>query len=66
MNDSEKGQVAARMAELMRPVDQQIMMCDDREEVLMMACAMMQRIKEIFDSQIGVDGRKSIFQEYVT
>ena len=66
MNDSEKGQVAARMAELMRPVDQQIMMCDDREEVLMMACAMMQRIKEIFDSQIGVDGRKQIFQEYVT
>ena len=54
------------MAELMRPVDQQIMMCDDREEVLMMACAMMQRIKEIFDSQIGVDGRKQIFQEYVT
>jgi hypothetical protein len=30
---------AKRMEELMRPVDQQIMMCDNREDVLMMAWA---------------------------
>jgi hypothetical protein len=56
--------IGARMSELMRPVDQQIMMCDDREEVLMMACAMMQRIREIFDTQIGVEGRKVMFGDY--
>jgi len=56
--------IAARMEELMRPVDQQIMMCDDRDEVLMMACAMMQRIREIFDTQIGEEGRKTMFGEY--
>jgi hypothetical protein len=64
MMDHDK--VGLRMAELMRPVDQQIMMCDDREEVLMMACAMMQRVREIFDTQIGVKGRKQIFEEYTT
>ena len=56
--------IAARMDELMRPVDQQIMMCDNREEVLMLACAMMQRIREIFDTQIGVEGRKVMFGDY--
>jgi len=54
-----------RMEELMRPVDQQILMCDDREDILMMACAMMQRIKEIFDTQLGVEGRKKMFKGMV-
>jgi hypothetical protein len=57
----EEGKIAARMAELMRPVDQQIMMCDDREEVLMMACAMM---REIFGTQIGEEARKVMFGDY--
>ena len=56
--------IAARMAELMAPVYQQILMTDSREEVLMMACAMMQRIREIFDTQIGVEGRKVMFGDY--
>ena len=29
-----------------------------------MACAMMQRIREIFDTQIGVEGRKVMFGDY--
>lgn len=57
--------VQERMKELMQPVDQQIMMCDDRDEVLMMACAMLQRVKEIFDSQLGVEGRKLMFRDLV-
>jgi hypothetical protein len=55
--------IEKRMTELMEPVDQQIMMCDNREEILMMACAMMQRVRELFDSQIGVEGRKTMFKE---
>ena len=54
---------AKRMEELMRPVDQQIMMCDSREDVLMMACAMMHRVREIFDNEIGEDHRKSMFRD---
>ena len=54
---------AKRMEELMRPVDQQIMMCDSREDVLMMACAMMQRVREIFDNEIGEEHRRAMFRD---
>jgi hypothetical protein len=53
------------MAELMQPIDQQIMMCDDREDVLMLACAMLQRVREIFDSQLSVEGRKMMFKDMI-
>jgi hypothetical protein len=56
-------EVRNRMAELIRPIDQQIMMCDDEKEVLMLACVMLQRIKEIFDIQLKVEGRKMMFKD---
>ena len=52
--------VQERMRELCLPIDQQIMMCDDREDVLMMACAMLEKVKTILDVNIGKDGRKEI------
>jgi hypothetical protein len=56
-------EVQNRMAELIRPIDQQIMMCDDEKEVLMLACVMLQRITEIFDIQLKVEGRKKMFKD---
>lgn len=55
--------VTNRMQELMRPIEQQIMMCDSREDVLMLACAMLDKAKTILDSQIGVEGRKIIISD---
>jgi len=55
--------VSDRMSELVEPVEQQIMMCDSREDLLMIACVMLQRTREIFDLEIGVDGRKKMFKE---
>ena len=55
--------IEKRMSELMAPVDQQIMMCDDREELLMMACAMLQRVNEIFTQELGTTGRDMMFRE---
>jgi len=55
--------VEQRMSELMAPVDQQLLMCDDEKELLMMACAMLQRSSDIFDQVIGTDGRKKMFKE---
>lgn len=55
--------VKARMRELCKPVEQQIMMCDSREEILMMACAMLTHVKTMMDTQIGVEGRKQILEE---
>ena len=57
--------VAQRMDDLMRPIDRQIMMSDSREELLMLACAMMQRTTEIFDTELGENGRKQMYKDYV-
>ena len=57
--------VAQRMDELMGPIDRQIMMSDSREELLMLACAMMQRTTEIFDTELGENGRKQMYKDYV-
>ena len=58
-------EVAQRMSELMAPVEQQIMMCDNREELLMMACAMMQRTHEIFLHELGEEGSKLMYKGFV-
>ena len=46
--------VRDRMKELMEPIDQQIMMTDDREEMLMIACVMLARSKEILINELGI------------
>ena len=61
----DKNAVAIRMDELMKPIDRQIMMSDSREELLMIACAMMQRTTEIFEAELGVNGRKRMYKDYV-
>ena len=60
MNDP----IKERMIELMEPIDRQILMCDNREDMLMMACAMMQRTREIFDQHLGASGRMRMFKDY--
>lgn len=62
MNSDE---ILKRMTELMGPIDKQIMMCDDNKELLMFACAMLQRVTEIFDQELGVDGRKRMLKDLV-
>jgi hypothetical protein len=60
-----KAATRQRMAELMAPIEQQILMCDNREDILMMACAMMQRTNEIFVNELGEDGAKIMYKDYV-
>ena len=55
-------EVTKRMKELCQPIEQQILMCDDKEDILMMACAMLQHVKTMLDSQNGVSGRKQILE----
>jgi hypothetical protein len=56
-------EIQTRMKELCKPVEQQILMCDSSEEILMMACAMLTHVKTMMDTQIGVEGRKTILEE---
>jgi hypothetical protein len=62
MNDHD---VKKRMMELMEPINRQIMMCDNREDLLMLASCMLVSVKDLFDNEIGVEGRKKMFKEYV-
>ena len=55
--------VQERMRELCKPIEQQILMCDSQEDILMMACAMLQHVKTMMDSQICVLARKQILEE---
>jgi len=57
--------VKERMAELMVPIEQQILMCDDRKELLMIACAMMQRTHEIFLQELGESGAKEMYKDLI-
>ena len=62
---SDRSVLQTRMRELSKPIDEALLMCDDREEVLMLASVMMVRLKNMFDSQIGVEGRKKMFKDMI-
>lgn len=59
-NSNEK----TRMLELMAPIERQIMMCDDKADLLMIASAMMVYAKSIFDNEVGISGRKQMFKDF--
>jgi hypothetical protein len=60
----ENNNTRERMLELIAPIDRQIMMCDDRNDLLMIASAMLVFAKDIFDNEIGIKGRKQMFKSY--
>ena len=57
--------IRGRMAELMEPIDRQIMMCDNREDLLMLACAMLTSVRIIFDQELGKKARVQLFKDYI-
>jgi hypothetical protein len=57
--------VIARMDELMKPIDRQIMMCDNVEDLLMLASNMMVTAKMIYVQQLGGEGAKLLIQKMV-
>ena len=57
--------IEVRMRELIKPIDEALLMCDSREEVLMLASIMMVRLRTMLDSQLGVEGRKTMFKDYI-
>jgi len=57
--------VKHRMAELMEIIDRSIQMTDDTSELLMLACAMLQRTDEIFKSTLTEKGALKMFEDLV-
>jgi len=54
--------IEARMETLMTIIDTAILSTKDGNDQLMLACAMMQRTREIFDATLGIEGRKEMFR----
>ena len=54
-----------RMQELMQPIDKQIMMCDDVQDLFALASIMVVTSKNIFVQQLGRDGAAQIFEKIV-
>lgn len=54
--------VEKRMLELMAVIDQALILCNNEQDQLMLACAMQQRTTEIFDDIIGEDGRRKMYR----
>jgi hypothetical protein len=49
----------------MKPIDRQIMMCDNVEDLLMLASNMMVTAKMIYVQQLGGEGAKLLIQKMV-
>jgi hypothetical protein len=57
-------QANQRANELMEPINRALMMCDDRNDLLILCFAMMNRSRQILDKEIGEDRRKNLFTEH--
>ena len=57
--------IEERMSNMMQIIDMAIISANDRNDQLMIACAMLQRTREIFDATLGEKGRKEMFKELV-
>lgn len=63
--EQKKRKTIERMEELMRPIDRQIMMCDNVEDVLMLASNMLVTAKSIYVQNLGGAGTKELLQNMV-
>lgn len=53
------------ITEMMKPIDEQITLCKTGNEQIMLACGMMQRVKEILLHHLGEEGTKKLLKEFV-
>lgn len=63
MKKLSREEIKQRMQELMSPIDKQILMCDNDQDLLMMACVMLQRTQDIYTSILGENGARLMFED---
>jgi len=61
----DKQDIIQRMEELMKPIDRQIMMCDNVQDILMLASNMLVTAKSIYVQNLGGAGTKELLQRMV-
>ena len=57
-------QMERRIERLMLPVETQIMMCDDQNDLLLLAVGMLRKAIHIFDNQYQQEGRKAVIESF--
>jgi len=57
--------IEKRMETMMVVIDTAILSANTSNDQLMLACAMLQRTREIFDHCLGENGRKEMFKDLV-
>ncbi len=62
---SNESKLNSRALELMQPIQRQIMMCDDKQDLVLLAFVMMNTAQKILDEQCGEEFRKFHFSEKV-
>lgn len=63
-DDRSEKEKLARLKELMEPIDQQLMMCDDYRDQLLLVSAMMVTCKQVLDLHTGEQSRKRVFKRF--
>jgi hypothetical protein len=53
-----------RIKRLMLPIETQIMMCDDQNDLLLLAVGMLRKSILIFDNQYKQEGRKALIETF--
>ena len=53
-----------RIQRLMLPVETQIMMCDDENDLVLLAVGMLRKTILLFDNQYQRDARKALINEF--
>lgn len=57
-------QMERRIERLMLPVETQIMMCDDQNDLLLLAVGMLRKTILIFENQYNSEGRKAVIESF--
>ena len=60
----EKEKMERRIERLMLPIETQIMMCDDQNDLLLLAVGMLRKTILIFENQYQREGRKAVIESF--
>ena len=62
--DFDKEKLERRIARLMMPVETQIMMCDDANDLVLLATGMLRKAITILDNQYQAEARKALVEQF--
>jgi hypothetical protein len=62
--DSDKEKLERRISRLMMPVETQIMMCDDTNDLVLLATGMLRKAIFLLDNQYQSEARKALVEQF--